>query len=235
MTIARTTWLAPGLALAASAAASSDDHRHQHRSPPTCQRRPPRPSRVAGPPEPPPTRRRAATEHRPRPTVARDAEVKLEPVKYDAFLQRIAANKKAKYTLVDAWATRCGPCKENFPHLVEMHQKYADKGLAVVSLSLDDPTDAKAVDDGQEVPPARRRPTFTNVLLDEELRRRLRQAEHQRHPGRLPLRARRQGSEAVHHGRPEQPVHLRAGREGRRRPARRQAAAASDGRSRPPK
>src|SRR5262245_2280057 len=72
-------------------------------------------------------------------------EVALIPVKYDEFRSRIASNgaKGAKFTLVDAWATTCGPCKENFPHLVEMHRKYAKLGLAVVSLTLDDPTDAK--------------------------------------------------------------------------------------------
>lgn len=72
-----------------------------------------------------------------------DAEVKLEKVKFDDYLARIAANKGAKITIVDAWATWCGPCKENFPHLVDMHKKYARHGLAVASLSLDDPDQPK--------------------------------------------------------------------------------------------
>src|SRR4051794_18513015 len=71
--------------------------------------------------------------------------IKLQSLKWAEFKDRIATNKNAKFTLVDAWATTCAPCKENFPHLVEMHHKYAAKGLAVVSLSLDDPTDAKAI------------------------------------------------------------------------------------------
>ncbi len=36
---------------------------------------------------------------------------------------------------------------ENFPHLVEMHEKYADQGLRVISVSFDDtssPNDVKA-------------------------------------------------------------------------------------------
>src|SRR4051794_6780667 len=82
----------------------------------------------------------------PAPAAPAEPEVKLEAVKWDEFLKRMA-NKDAKYTLVDAWASWCAPCKENFPHLVEMHKKYAGKGLAVVSLSFDDPALPKQVDD----------------------------------------------------------------------------------------
>ena len=76
------------------------------------------------------------------PSPAED-EVTFVKLKYDDMLARIAANKGAKITIVDAWATWCAPCKENFPHLVEMHKKYAKQGLAVVSLSLDDPDQPK--------------------------------------------------------------------------------------------
>ena len=117
-----------------------------------------------------------------------DDEVTLVPVKYDDFLARIAANKKAKFTIVDAWATWCGPCKENFPHLVEMHKKYADKGLAVVSLSLDDPDQPKKVAEATGVPQGEEgRPSPTSSSTRD--RGRLREARHQRHPGRLPLSA----------------------------------------------
>src|SRR5262245_35437856 len=63
---------------------------------------------------------------------AASVEVKLEMLKWPQFVERIASNKDAKFTVVDAWATTCGPCKENFPHLIEMHRKYAKKGLAVI-------------------------------------------------------------------------------------------------------
>ena len=72
-------------------------------------------------------------------------EVKLDKLKIDAFHARIKANTSAKYTLVDAWATWCAPCKANFSHVVEMHKKYGPKGLAVISLSLDDPDNPKAL------------------------------------------------------------------------------------------
>ena len=93
--------------------------------------------------------------------------VKLERLTWPEFQKRLASNKQAKWTLVDAWGTTCGPCKENFPHLVEMHKKYGPQGLAVVSLSLDDPTDDKAVADAEKFL-KEKKATFTNVLLNED-------------------------------------------------------------------
>lgn len=91
--------------------------------------------------------------------------VKLEALKWARFQERLAA-RPAKYTLVDVWATTCGPCKENFPHLVEMHRKFAGKGLKVISLTLDDPTDKKAVAAAEKFL-QEKKAEFTNVLLDE--------------------------------------------------------------------
>jgi thiol-disulfide isomerase/thioredoxin len=95
------------------------------------------------------------------------AEIKLEALKWPQFLDRIASNKQAKFTVVDAWATTCGPCKENFPHLVEMDRKYRDKGLAVISLSLDDNSDKKALVEAEKFL-REKKAKFTNILLDEE-------------------------------------------------------------------
>ena len=96
-------------------------------------------------------------------------EVKLQPLKFDAFKTRLAqaGSKSYKYTLVDAWSTTCAPCKENFPHLVDMHRKYAGKGLQVVSLSLDDTSDPKALAAARKFL-VEKHATFLNVLLDEE-------------------------------------------------------------------
>jgi thiol-disulfide isomerase/thioredoxin len=96
---------------------------------------------------------------------AEDSSVKLEKVKFDEFASRMA-NKDAKFTLVDVWATWCEPCKKNFPHVVEMHKKYAGKGLAVASLSFDDPAEAKQVHDAQEFL-AQKKAVMANYLLDE--------------------------------------------------------------------
>lgn len=92
-------------------------------------------------------------------------EVTLKAVKYDAMIKQIAA-KKAKLTVVDAWATWCGPCKENFPHLVEMHRKYAGKGIEFASLCLDDKGKPKKVAEATEFL-AGAKAHFTNFLLDE--------------------------------------------------------------------
>jgi thiol-disulfide isomerase/thioredoxin len=101
-----------------------------------------------------------------RPAVAADG-VTLVPIKFEAFKARLAKNpEKARFTIVDAWATNCAPCKENFPHLVQMHEKFAKKGLAVISLSLDDPDD-KAALKSAEAFLKEKKATFTNVLLDE--------------------------------------------------------------------
>jgi thiol-disulfide isomerase/thioredoxin len=91
--------------------------------------------------------------------------VKLEKLKWSEFQKRLA-NPKAKYTVVDAWSTTCGPCKENFPHVIEMHRKYASKGLAIISLSLDDPTDTAAVAEAERFL-KEKKAVFSNVLLDE--------------------------------------------------------------------
>jgi thiol-disulfide isomerase/thioredoxin len=92
--------------------------------------------------------------------------VKLERLNWQQLQSRLAANKNIKYTIVDAWSTTCGPCKENFPHVVEMYRKYASKGRAVISLSLDDPTDKVAVAEAERFLKAKKA-ICTNVLLDE--------------------------------------------------------------------
>lgn len=57
------------------------------------------------------------------------------------------ANLKGKVILVDVWATWCGPCREQTPKLAALQQKYREKGLAVVGLSLDEKSDQALVQD----------------------------------------------------------------------------------------
>lgn len=42
-----------------------------------------------------------------------------------------------KYTLIDFWASWCGPCRVDSPNLVKIHETYKDKGLAVIGVSID--------------------------------------------------------------------------------------------------
>jgi thiol-disulfide isomerase/thioredoxin len=54
-----------------------------------------------------------------------------------ADLEKAIKDQKGKVVVIDCWATWCAPCVKSFPHLVEMHKKYAEKGLVCMSLSMD--------------------------------------------------------------------------------------------------
>jgi cytochrome c biogenesis protein CcmG/thiol:disulfide interchange protein DsbE len=41
--------------------------------------------------------------------------------------------------IVDFWATWCKPCIKGFPGLEELFEKYKDRGLSVVAISIDSP------------------------------------------------------------------------------------------------
>jgi len=49
---------------------------------------------------------------------------------------------RGKVVLVEFWATWCPPCRESIPDLHSLHDKYKDRGLAVVAISLDKGADA---------------------------------------------------------------------------------------------
>lgn len=42
-----------------------------------------------------------------------------------------------KVTLVDFWASWCKPCREENPNIVKVYEKYHDKGLNILGVSLD--------------------------------------------------------------------------------------------------
>jgi len=48
--------------------------------------------------------------------------------------------------LVDFWATWCLPCVQQFAHTVELAGKHHDRGLAVISVSMNDPTERDAIE-----------------------------------------------------------------------------------------
>ena len=46
---------------------------------------------------------------------------------------------KGKATIIDFWASWCGPCRRENPNVVRVYEKYHDKGLEIISISLDRP------------------------------------------------------------------------------------------------
>jgi thiol-disulfide isomerase/thioredoxin len=51
------------------------------------------------------------------------------------------SNMKGKVVLVDFWATWCGPCVGEMPHVKDIYSQYHSKGLEIVGVSLDEPED----------------------------------------------------------------------------------------------
>ncbi|MDR2270346.1 MAG: AhpC/TSA family protein [Sphingobacterium sp.] len=54
------------------------------------------------------------------------------------------SNFKGKYVLVDFWASWCKPCREENPNLRKAYVDYKNKGLEIISISLDYPNGRKA-------------------------------------------------------------------------------------------
>jgi thiol-disulfide isomerase/thioredoxin len=46
---------------------------------------------------------------------------------------------KDKVVVLDLWATWCGPCRLEIPHLVEVNKEYAGKGVQVIGLTTESP------------------------------------------------------------------------------------------------
>lgn len=51
---------------------------------------------------------------------------------------------RGRPVILDFWATWCGPCKASMPHLTTLQERYRERGLVVIGLSVDD-------GDGQKV------------------------------------------------------------------------------------
>jgi thiol-disulfide isomerase/thioredoxin len=45
---------------------------------------------------------------------------------------------KGKVVVVDFWASWCGPCVKSLPAFRELHEKFADRGLVIIAVSVDE-------------------------------------------------------------------------------------------------
>jgi thiol-disulfide isomerase/thioredoxin len=71
-------------------------------------------------------------------------DVHVTPVT-SADVQRLIHEPGARAVLVNMWATWCGPCREEFPGLVRVAEKYNRQGLKTILVSADDTGDMAAV------------------------------------------------------------------------------------------
>lgn len=55
---------------------------------------------------------------------------------------------KDKVVVLNLWATWCGPCRKEIPHMVELNKEYASKGVELIGLTTENPqTEAPKVRD----------------------------------------------------------------------------------------
>lgn len=51
---------------------------------------------------------------------------------------KLPDSTKGKVVLVDFWASWCEPCKQSFPVMEELHKRYAERGLVIVAVNVDE-------------------------------------------------------------------------------------------------
>jgi thiol-disulfide isomerase/thioredoxin len=53
--------------------------------------------------------------------------------------QKTLDDYRGNVLMINIWATWCAPCRVEMPSIEKLHRAYADKGLKVVAVSVDDP------------------------------------------------------------------------------------------------
>ena len=52
------------------------------------------------------------------------------------------SSRAGKVVVIDLWATWCGPCRQEIPHLVQLSKDYKDRGVEVIGLTTENPAAA---------------------------------------------------------------------------------------------
>jgi cytochrome c biogenesis protein CcmG, thiol:disulfide interchange protein DsbE len=60
----------------------------------------------------------------------------------DADRKVVLSELRGKVVVLNFWATWCGPCVEEMPSLVQLQQRFKDKGITVLGVSIDVDGDA---------------------------------------------------------------------------------------------
>jgi len=68
---------------------------------------------------------------------AQDLEVSAKDIEGKLFKLN-AELKKNEYVLLEFWASWCGPCIDEVPHLKKAYEEFNDKGFEIFSFSVDD-------------------------------------------------------------------------------------------------
>ncbi len=87
----------------------------------------------------------------PMPPVVRDAELQMldgKPIKLSDYA--------GKVVVLNFWATWCGPCQHETPHLVELSNEFKGRGVELIGLSVEDSQSSaekvKAFASAQKIP-----------------------------------------------------------------------------------
>src|SRR5215470_7403225 len=48
--------------------------------------------------------------------------------------------QRGRVVLVNFWATWCGPCRQEMPHLNKLYEKYKSSGFVLLGVNVDDDT-----------------------------------------------------------------------------------------------
>ena len=90
------------------------------------------------------------------------ASVPLLPADWEGT-QKLVAAHKGQVVVVEIWTTTCGTCVDQFPKFVDLHRKYAERGVACIAVNCD-------YDGIKDKPPEFYRPQVEKFLRQQQAR-----------------------------------------------------------------